>query len=497
MQPPGIELLELTRAVAAYDGTAASAANVEASLPAAARALGAANSVLELHLPGVAALRTGTGAPGEPLSLRAPDGTSLGTMFLDGDPAGRAAIGDAVTLGASAAHALGGWRRSRAEIEALDAAVRGISGVLDLDRVLQLIADRVRDLVDAGYAAIGVVDEGGRILRFITSGISREERERIGELPRGHGLLGLIIRENRPIRVADIGTHPDSVGFPAHHPPMRSFLGLPILAEGRPVGRLYLTEKRGANEFSVDDQALVERFALHAGIAIESATLHDQAARLAVVDERDRISRDLHDSVIQAIYAQTLLLDDVPDLVATEPDEAARRVDVAIDALHALIRDIRNFIFGLQPVLLDAGDLVDGVRQLANELRRNGGVDVSVEVTDGAAAALPSPVETIVELLAIVREALSNIARHAGATAATVRLAAADGRLILEIRDDGRGFADDVPGRAAGHHGLANMRSRTTAIGGTFTLDSHRGGGTRIIVAYPSPGGTDGGRDPT
>ena len=367
------------------------------------------------------------------------------------------------------------------QLRALDEAVRGISGVLDVDRVLQLIADRVRDLAGAQYAAIGIVDaEGATIQRFITSGISDEDRARIGDIPHGRGLLGLIIRENRTYRIPDIGAHPESYGFPPHHPRMTSFLGMPIVASGTVVGRLYLTNKIGATEFSAEDQDLVERFARHAGIALENARLHDQVRRLAVVDERDRISRDLHDSVIQAIYAQTLALDDVPELVTDDPAEAARRVDEAIDALHGVIRDIRNFIFGLRPVLLESGSLVDGLGLLADELRRNGGVDVEVTAQDDID---DPPVEVVAELLAVAREALSNIARHASASRALVSLTVEANALRLDVSDDGRGF--DAGGVLdAGHHGLANMRARTETMGGTFTVGSGPAG-TRIIVTVP------------
>ena len=366
-------------------------------------------------------------------------------------------------------------------VEALDQAVRGISGELDLDRVLQLIADRVRELVDAEYAAIGIVDRDGAIERFITSGMSDEVRTRIGALPRGRGLLGLIIREGETVRIPEIAAHPESYGFPPHHPPMSSFLGMPITSRGTPVGRLYLTNKRGAAEFGDADQALVEVFALHAGIAIENARLYEQVQRLAIVDERDRISRDLHDSVIQAIYAQTLALDDVPDMVSSEPHEASRRVDEAIDALHAVIRDIRNFIFGLRPVLLESGDLGEGLEHLAKELRRSGGVVVTVDVDDPTADLSRLPIETVAELLAITREALSNVARHARATRCEVRLASTRDELRLEVRDDGSGF-DASAATERGHHGLANMRVRAGALGGKLEIRSTETAGTRIIV---------------
>ncbi len=373
-------------------------------------------------------------------------------------------------------------------LRALDEAIRGISGVLELDRVLQLIVDRVRELVGAEYAALGIVGRDGVIERFITSGMDDETRAAIGDLPHGRGLLGLIIRENRTVRIPEIAAHPESYGFPANHPPMSSFLGMPIQSRGVAVGRLYLTNKRDVPEFSKGDQALVEMFALHAAIAIENARLHDEVRRLAVVDERERISRDLHDSAIQSIYAQTLSLDDVPDLVSEDPEEARRRVDEAVDALHGVIRDIRNFIFGLRPVLLESGNLADGVEHLATELRRNGGVAVTVAIDDPGNRLAGLPIETVAELLAVVRETLSNIARHAQADATSVTLRSTGGPLRLEIADNGRGF-DAGRGAERGHHGLANMRTRVEALGGRFEIESMPDAGTRIIVTLRTPSG--------
>ena len=377
-------------------------------------------------------------------------------------------------------HPVGASPRLPEAVEALDAAVRGISGVLDIDQVLQLIVDRVRELVSATYAALGIVDETGRITQFITSGITAEERAAIGDLPRGRGLLGLIIRENRAYRVANIAAHPESYGFPPNHPTMTSFLGVPITVKGDVVGRLYLTDKRDADEFTADDLALVETFALHAGIAIDNARLHDQVQRLAVVDERDRISRDLHDSVIQSIYAVTLSLDDVPDLVGEDPDEARARVDTAIDRLHAVIRDIRTFIFGLRPILLDSGGLMEGLGILADELRRNTAIEVAVR----GEAPPELSVEVVAELLTIAQEALANMARHSEARHAELVLSADDSRVRLLMADDGHGF-DLATAPTAGHHGLANMRARAERLGGTMRVERGDGRGTRIIVDVP------------
>ena len=366
---------------------------------------------------------------------------------------------------------------------ALDAAVRGIAEVLDVERVLQLIVDSLRDLAEAEYAALGIVDKAGVIERFITSGLSHEERERIGELPRGKGLLGLIIRENRSIRIRDIGSDPRRHGFPPNHPPMGSFLGVPITLHGRSVGRLYLTNKRGASEFSTEDQALVERFALHAGIAMENARLHEAERELVVVDERERIGRDLHDGIIQNLYGVTLSLEDVPELVTEDPQEARDRVDRAIDTLHGAIRDIRNFIFGLRPILLDDGGLTHGLEQLADELRRNAAIEVTVTTVE-----LPDlPIESVVELLVVAREALSNIVRHARATRASIGLAAVGDAVQLTITDDGIGFNADAA-RPSAHQGLANVRERAQRLGGMASVESRLGEGTRIMLSLPLTG---------
>ena len=234
-----------------------------------------------------------------------------------------------------------------AAVAALEGATRAIAGELDLDRVLQMIVDGVRDLVQARYAALGIVDDGGRIERFITSGMTAAERLSIGPTPRGRGLLGLIIREAHAFRVANIAAHPATSGFPPNHPPMTSFLGVPVETGGEPIGNFYLTDKIGAAEFSEQDQRLVEMFALHAEVAIQNARLHTRVQRLAVLDERLRIGRDLHDGIIQGLYAIALSLEDVPDIMAVNSEEAVARIDRAIDRLNTSIGEIRGFIMDL------------------------------------------------------------------------------------------------------------------------------------------------------
>jgi len=367
-------------------------------------------------------------------------------------------------------------------LKAVDEAARAIAGVLDLEAALQLIVERVRGLVGARYAALGIVGPDDRILRFITSGITPHEREAVGPLPRGRGLLGLIIRQARSYRIPNIGAHPDSSGFPANHPPMTSFLGVPVTSGGRSIGNFYLTDKAGGTEFTSDDQRLVELFALHAGIAIDNARLHQQSADLAIIQERDRIGRDLHDGIIQSIYAVSLSLEDIPGLMASAPGEAEKRVDAAIDSLHASIRELRNFIYGLRPETFDGADVPAGIVALSEQFRYNTLIEIETDV-DAAVAAGLSP-DDGAELLHLIRESLSNAARHAKARHLVVTLRNEEEGPTLVVADDGIGFDPSGP-VAVGHQGLANMKARSDAIGAALRVESGRNQGTRVIVVLP------------
>ena len=472
------------------------------ALAAIVRAAGASGAWLEVDAPPLLPFTVGFGTlsarPGVPLrpgvsihELSTSEGSPIGSLWLDtpapeGDLAARA-----LELALDAAWARASVRRTADRLEALDEATRAIAGVLDAERVLQLIVDRVRDLVRARYAALGIVGDTGSIERFITSGVTPEQRAAIGNLPRGHGLLGLIIREGRSIRTPDIGAHPHSSGFPPNHPPMRSFLGVPVTVKGVAIGNLYLTDKEDAEEFGTADQRLVEMFALHAGIAIETARLHDQVQRLAVIEERERIGQDLHDGIIQGLYAISLSLEDVPDLMADEPAEASSRVDRAIDGLNLAIRDIRNFILGLHSELARNGDLVAGLATLAHEFQLNSMIDIELDLENVEATPSAVPLERRTQVLQIAREALSNAARHSRATQVRLALRSEDRWLALRVEDNGIGFdADRAFG--SGHLGLANLRGRALAMGGSLRIDSRPGDGTAIIVRLPVDEGVAG-----
>lgn len=372
--------------------------------------------------------------------------------------------------------------RPQDALYALDRATRAIAGELDVERVLQLIVDSVRELVGARYAALGTFDARGRIERFITSGIDDELRRKIGPLPQGHGLLGTIIRDGRTLRIPDIARHPETHGFPPHHPPMHSLLGVPIEIAGGIVGNFYLTEKEGATEFSEADQELVERFAAHAGIAIQNARLHREVQKLAIVDERLRISRDLHDGIIQSIYAVSLSLEDVPELIDEDRDVALDRVDRAIDRLHTTIGDIRTFIVGLGP---ESGSGLKGaLESMARELLAGSDIDVTLNLE--AASELDGRIspEAAHELSQIAREAVSNVARHSRATHASLAVDVEGDVATIRVEDDGAGFDPQQPLGSA-HFGIANLKDRAAAIAGSLTIDSGPGMGTRIIVRLP------------
>jgi signal transduction histidine kinase len=487
---PVVELLESLEALL-RDPVIAQGYRVEQALQALLVIAGAHGAYLQIDAPPLPTVGIGAGSldrradvddrPGlVRIDLAAAAGpTQLGVLWLDGPENEARLAARFIGLALDAAWSRAQVAQTNDRLAALDAATRGIANILEVGAVLQLIVERVRELVRARYAALGIVDSVGIIERFVTVGVHPEEREKIGEPPRGHGLLGLIIREGRAYRIPEISAHPDSTGFPPHHPPMHSFLGVPVMVKGSSVGNLYLTDKVDATEFSEDDQALVEMFALHAGIAIENARLHGQVQRLAIVEERERIAKDLHDGVIQSIYAVGLSLEDLPELMEEDAGEARQRIDRAIDALHVTIRDIRNFIMGLRPELLDQRDLVGSLLALAEEVRLNSMVEVETSIDAAAAEILPEDARAPV--FHITREALSNVARHSHATRASVVLRREESSVRLEINDNGTGFEPDQE-RESSHQGLTNMAGRAARHGGRLSIESAAGSGTRIIV---------------
>jgi len=369
-------------------------------------------------------------------------------------------------------------------LEALNRAALAIASELDVDKVLQLIVDSARDLVGAKYAALAVGDWGmpgpGNVHRFVVSGLSREQIRRIDHWPHGRGLLGAVIHGQKPIRLRQMKDDARSVGAPTGHPSMDSFLGVPILGGSETLGNLYLTDKANDQEFTEADQRLIEMLAAHAAVAIQNARLYSQVERLAVLEERTRIGMDLHDGVIQSIYAVGLTLESTRLALPDGADEVSALLDTAIEGLNDAIRDIRNFILDLRPRRF-AGDVQQGMAQLVREFQANTMIPVSVNIPERLDD-LPLPLGRAIFLT--TQEALANIARHARAKKVDIFLQCSASEVILSVRDDGRGFDSTNEALRVGH-GLANMQARAESLRGSFDLESTPGLGSIITLTLP------------
>ncbi|MEK6227186.1 MAG: GAF domain-containing sensor histidine kinase [Chloroflexota bacterium] len=367
-----------------------------------------------------------------------------------------------------------------ARLQALNIAGMSLSSELDSATVLQRVVEQARAVARAKHAALAVFDGDGRVEQFITSGITDEERARIGPPPRGLGLLGLLQTDQVTLRLRDLHEHPSSVGFPRHHPPMRSFLGTPILYRGVSLGNLYLTEKQGALEFNVDDEKAARTLAAQAAIAIENARLYEQLERVSVKEERHRIGMDLHDGVIQSLYGVSLQLEDAGERLVAEPDAARKVLDRAVDRLNASIADLRNYVLDLGPVRGSDRPLTESLPTLAAQARTNALLDVDVLVSPEAAAALDGVGREAIFFIAA--DALGNVQRHARARRASVRLFLEEPSVVLEVADDGVGFDHE---RAVDGHGLHNMRERAFSAGGRLSVQTSPGGGSRVRFEMP------------
>ncbi len=368
--------------------------------------------------------------------------------------------------------------------ELLD-AILTVSSDLALAETLRRVVQAAARLAGARYAALGVPDETGAYLaEFVTHGLTDEEETRIGHRPSGHGLLGVILHGGESLRLRDLTQHPLSYGFPPNHPPMHSFLGVPVQYKGRTLGNLYLTDKRAADEFTAADQALVELLATHAGLAIENARLYSQVQQLRVVEERQRIGMDLHDGIIQSIYAVGLTLEYVDGVLSDGDAATARaRLRLAIDGLNATIRDIRAYILDLRPRRFEGSDLVVALERLLAEFKAN--TLIAVEFTADSDANDRLTPEGRLVFFHIAQEALSNAAKHSRASRLAVALRADTAHITLSVRDDGRGFDPARVEQRVGH-GLTNMHDRAHALGGQVAIDSTPEGGAEVRATLPA-----------
>jgi len=373
-------------------------------------------------------------------------------------------------------------KRLRAQLEALNEATLALTAELSLDRVLQRVVNLARELANARYAALGVPDGQGHLEQFLYSGMTTEEVARIGHLPEGLGLLGALMGSTQPIRLRNVLDDPRSIGFCEHHPPMTSFLGVPIISKGQLLGMLYLTNKVGEDEFSQEDEKLIVMLAAHAAIAIENARLYQQTQRLAILEERERIGMDLHDGIIQSIYAVGLMLEYGNLLLDEDTQVAKQHMAQAIGNLNDVIKDIRNYILDLRPQRFQGKDLATGLCDLVRTFHANTLVQVDMHIEpEGDLGLTPTQASG---LFLIAQEALANVAKHARADAVTVKLFQDTQYLCLSIEDNGRGYDLANIARYEGH-GLSNMEVRARTLGGKLKVASAPGQGTRVIVSVP------------
>lgn len=362
--------------------------------------------------------------------------------------------------------------------EILKAAL-AVGSDLDLPVVLRRIVESAVALVDAHYGALGMLDETRTSLsQFITIGISDEDIAKIGPFPKGHGILGLVIRDPRPVRLPDLTRHPDSYGFPPNHPPMHSFLGVPIHGRSSVLGNLYLTDKRTGDGFTEADESVVTAFAAAAAVAIENARLHARLRLMTLAEDRERIARDLHDTVIQRLFATGLSLQ-ATDRMVSDADVNAR-IRTAIDDLDSTIREIRSAIFALGTTYRNERSVRSQVVQAIEDSSRLLAFAPRLE--------FHGPVDSVIsdqvaeQLVPVLREALTNIAKHAKASAADVNLSVTNKEVILVIEDNGVGMPQS---RTAGGRGIRSFQERAKAVDGTSFHEAREPSGTRLVWTAP------------
>lgn len=375
-----------------------------------------------------------------------------------------------------------------AGIEAVSQALLAMSRHLEVREVLRRITASARGLLGAEYAALGVPDDHGGFAQFVVDGVTDEQWRAIGPLPRQHGVLAAMLHETGPTRLVDVRKAPAFEGWPEAHPDMDAFLGMPILdtdaAEDEPqvMGVIFLANKRGGGQFTDHDEELLRILAAHAGLALSNARLYERSRELTLAGERARIAHDLHDAVSQKLFSLRLtakaaakLVDRDPARARAELAEVARLAAEAADELRAVVVELR-------PAALEEDGLSATLASQVQVLDRAHTADVAF-AADGVRA-LPPAQEAA--LLRVAQEALHNALRHSGARRVTVTLAGTPARgAVLRVHDDGRGFDPESVRRAGRHLGLASMRDRAAAVGGTLTLESAPGRGTLVEMEVP------------
>jgi signal transduction histidine kinase len=357
-----------------------------------------------------------------------------------------------------------------AALAAVSDALLGIAGDLRTDAVLERLVEAARDLAAARYAALGVPDEDGDgFSRWISAGLTDDEIDAIGPLPRTHGLLGEALHDPTPFHSPDVRTDDRFAGWwPSAHPDLDAFLAVPIVFRGDVVGAFYLANKDGG--FTADDERLVGDLAAHAAVLIEHSRLYEASHELSVLEERNRLARELHDALTQSLFGLRLRLE-------------AGDVAGASSLLEDIFGELRSLILQLRPPALEADGLVASLAKHLDVVGRTHGIDTRLDATSVGGL---SP-EAERALFRIAQEAVTNVVRHASAAEVTVSLERGEGTVVLQVVDDGIGFDPSHHAISSRRLGLVSMRERAADLGGTLSLTSAPGQGATVRAEIPVP----------
>lgn len=374
-------------------------------------------------------------------------------------------------------------RQRNEELAALHEAGLDIVSDLSLDTMLQKVIDRARDLLGTRFGALAVYNSKDTIERFITSGVEQEVVERIGTLPSGQGLLGVVLREGHRMRIDNLGKDPRSCGFPPNHPEMSSLLAVPVVCRGPCRGNIYLSEKHDGSKFTDEDEKTLVRFATQAAIAVDNAHLYAQVEGLAVMEERLRLAREMHDGQAQVLAFVNTKAQAVRELQrAGRREEADQHLEQLAAAAREVYADVREGIMGLRAAVNSENGLTDALKLHVEHWQDQCGIAVTLQA--GELPRFPADVE--LQLLRVLQEALANVRKHSKANRVEVTLAAQESTITAQVKDNGKGF-DPSTFEQGGkpRFGLAIMRERAESIGARLEIHSRLGAGSCVKIELP------------
>ncbi|QES50795.1 diguanylate cyclase [Streptomyces venezuelae] len=374
----------------------------------------------------------------------------------------------------------------RTGLAAVSTALLAMSRHLEVRDVLKTIVASARELLDAEYAALGVPDDHGGFAQFVVDGVSDEQWRRIGPLPRQHGILAAMLHSPGLERLADVRKDPRFEGWPAAHPELSDFLGLPIRDGEEILGALFLANKRcprpeGGCGFTEEDEDVLGILAQHAAIALTNARLYERSRELTIAEERSRLAHELHDAVAQKLFSLRLTAQAAAALVDRDPARARQELQQVAALAAEAADELRAAVVELRPAALDEDGLVATLRNQIQVLDR--AHSARLTFAGEGIKALPAAHEEA--LLRVAQEALHNALRHSGAEHVTVTLTRDAGGVSLRISDDGSGFDPKTVRRAGRHLGLVSMRDRASGAGGRLLVQSAPGAGTTIEMEIP------------